>query len=190
MNRSIALYCRALSRLCAVLLFAIVVLVFGNVVLRYGFNSGIVASEEVSRWLFVWLTFLGAIVALRERAHLGTDMLVSRLGRRGRALCLGLACVAMIYTTWLLLQGSLVQARLNLDVAAPVTGVPVALFYGAGVVFGVSALVILGWDLIRLLAGRLRDEELVAVRESEDLPPSSEDHRPSQAGSTDIKASR
>ena len=53
-----------------------VVLVFGNVVLRYGFNSGITVSEELSRWLFVWLTFLGAIVALREHGHLGTDMLV------------------------------------------------------------------------------------------------------------------
>lgn len=45
-----------------------VVMVFGNVVLRYAFNSGIAISEEVSRWLFVWITFLGAIVAVRERA--------------------------------------------------------------------------------------------------------------------------
>ena len=45
-----------------------VVLVFGNVVLRYVFNSGIAVSEELSRWLMVWLTFLGAIVALREHA--------------------------------------------------------------------------------------------------------------------------
>ena len=50
-----------------------VVLVFGNVVLRYGFNSGITVSEELSRWLLVWLTFLGAIVAVREHAHLGVD---------------------------------------------------------------------------------------------------------------------
>jgi len=56
-----------------------VVLVFTNVVMRYAFNSGITISEELSRWLFVWMTFMGAIVALRERAHLGTDTLVSRL---------------------------------------------------------------------------------------------------------------
>ncbi|MFX9664927.1 TRAP transporter small permease subunit, partial [Acinetobacter baumannii] len=40
----------------AALLAAMVVLVFGNVVLRYAFNSGLTMSEEVSRWLFVWLT--------------------------------------------------------------------------------------------------------------------------------------
>jgi hypothetical protein len=44
----------------AACLAAMVVLVFGNVVLRYGFNSGIAVSEELSRWLFVWLTFMGA----------------------------------------------------------------------------------------------------------------------------------
>ena len=63
-------------------LAAMVVMVFGNVVLRYGFNSGITASEELSRWLFVWMTYLGAVVALRNRAHLGTDSVVSRLPRR------------------------------------------------------------------------------------------------------------
>ncbi|SDH60404.1 Tripartite ATP-independent transporter, DctQ component, partial [Propionivibrio dicarboxylicus] len=36
-----------------------VLLVFGNVVLRYGFNYGIIFSEEVSRFLFVWMVFLG-----------------------------------------------------------------------------------------------------------------------------------
>jgi TRAP-type C4-dicarboxylate transport system permease small subunit len=52
-------------------LAVMVVLVFDNVVLRYGFNLGITVSEEISRWLFVWLTFLGAIVAMREHGHLG-----------------------------------------------------------------------------------------------------------------------
>lgn len=57
--------CRALEFLIAAGLAVMVVLVFGNVVLRYGFNSGITVSEEVSRWLFIWGTFLGAVVALR-----------------------------------------------------------------------------------------------------------------------------
>ena len=48
-----------------IIMFAIMaVLVFGNVILRYGFNSGIVYSEEVSRFLFVWLTLIGALIVL------------------------------------------------------------------------------------------------------------------------------
>ena len=66
-------YCRLLSVLMVACLALMVVLVFGNVVMRYAFNSGFTLSEELSRWLFVWMTFLGAVVALNERGHLGTD---------------------------------------------------------------------------------------------------------------------
>jgi TRAP-type C4-dicarboxylate transport system permease small subunit len=168
MDRLINLYCRLLNVLNAALLLGILMLVFGNVVLRYGFNSGILISEELSRWLFVWLTFLGAIVALRERAHLGTEMLVSRLGRRGRMACLAISQVGMLYVTWLLLSGSITQAKLNLEVPAPVSGIPLTVFYASGIVFGVSALVLLGYGFLRLVSGRMSDAELVMVRESED----------------------
>lgn len=167
MNRLVDLYCRFLDAVNAVLLLAILVLVFGNVVMRYGFNSGILISEEVSRWLFVWLTFLGAIVALRERAHLGTDVVVGRLGRRGRIVCMVLAQAGMAYVTWLLLSGAVTQARLNLDVTAPVSGASMALFYASGIVFGVSALTLIALGLLRLAAGGARDSELVLVRNSE-----------------------
>ena len=82
LDRLIAGYCTVLTYLLAIALALMVVLVFGNVVLRYAFNSGLTMSEEVSRWLFVWLTFMGAVVALREHGHLGTDALVSRLPAR------------------------------------------------------------------------------------------------------------
>ena len=73
-----------LKGLIALCLAVMVVLVFGNVVLRYAFNLGITVSEELSRWLFVWMTFLGAIIAMREHGHLGVDMLVSRLPPWGK----------------------------------------------------------------------------------------------------------
>jgi TRAP-type C4-dicarboxylate transport system permease small subunit len=161
--------CRLLDAVMALLLAIMVLLVFGNVVLRYGFDSGITVSEEVSRWLFVWMTFLGAIVALKEHAHLGTDMLVSRLGVRGRRACLVIAQLLMLYMTWLLFSGSLTQARINLEVEAPVTGASVAIFYASGVFFGVAAGLLLLRELWRTLSGRVADSELVMVQESEDL---------------------
>jgi TRAP-type transport system small permease protein len=168
MNRVVNGCCRALEALIALMLATMVVLVFGNVVLRYGFNSGITMSEEVSRWLFVWLTFLGAIVALKEHAHLGSDMLVSRLPLVGKKICLIAGHVLMLYITWLLLKGSYEQARINWDVQAPVTGASVALFYGAGVVFALSAGVLLLRDTWRAMTGQLREDELVMVKESEE----------------------
>src|SRR4029079_12846825 len=102
----IDLYCAALKVAIAVCLAVMVVLVFGNVVLRYVFNSGIATSEELSRWLLVWLTFLGAIVALRQHAHLGVDTLVRALPPRGRRICFILSYGLMLYADWLLLAGS------------------------------------------------------------------------------------
>src|ERR1044071_5239706 len=58
-ERLVDLYCRLLKVAIAACLAAMVVLVFTNVVMRYLFNSGIPTSEELSRWLLVWLTFLG-----------------------------------------------------------------------------------------------------------------------------------
>jgi TRAP-type C4-dicarboxylate transport system permease small subunit len=169
MTRLIDLYCKALNLLMAAALAVMVVLVFGNVVLRYGFNSGITVSEEVSRWLFVWLTFMGAVVALKEHGHLGTDVLVSRLPPVGKKVCLFVAQLGMLYVTWLLLAGSWQQAKINLDVAAPVTGASGAIFYASGVFFGASALVLLLRELWRTVSGQQTDAELVMVQESEEL---------------------
>jgi TRAP-type C4-dicarboxylate transport system permease small subunit len=168
MNRLINGYCKLLDALVVLALAIMVVLVFGNVVLRYAFNTGITVSEEVSRWLFVWLVFLGAIVALKEHAHLGTDMLVSRLPVVGKKICLVLGQLLMLYVTWLLFSGSLAQVRINWEVEAPVTGASVGIFYLAGVVFAVSAGVLLLRELWRTLSGQLRDDELVMVKESEE----------------------
>jgi TRAP-type transport system small permease protein len=169
MNRFLDGYCRVLEALMALALLIMVVLVFGNVVLRYAFDSGITVSEEVSRWLFVWLTFLGAVVALKEHGHLGTDMLIGRLGPAGKKTCLVIAQLLMLYVTWLLVSGSWAQARINYEVEAPVTGASVAIFYGSGVFFGVSSALLLLREFWRTVTGQLKDSELVMVQESEDL---------------------
>src|SRR2546430_8718100 len=147
-----------------------VVMVFGNVVLRYGFNSGIIVSEEVSRWLFLWVTFLGAIVALKEGAHLGSDFLVSRLPVLGKKICLVAGHVLMLYATWLLFSGSLAQARINLNVEAPVTGASMAFVYGTGVVFAVFAAPLLLRDLWRMVTGKVAEDELVMIKGTEEKP--------------------
>ena len=106
LGRLIERYCRLLEAVIALFLLVMVILVFGNVVLRYAFNSGITVSEELSRWLFVWLTFLGAVVALHEHAHLGTDVLVGRLGTGGKKACLVIGHLLMLWISWLLFKGA------------------------------------------------------------------------------------
>jgi len=168
LHRLIEGFCRLLEILIAAFLAAMVVMVFGNVVLRYAFNSGIVVSEEVSRWLFLWVTFLGAIVALKEHGHLGTDALISRLPVVGKKICLVLGHLLMLFATWLVFSGALAQVRINLHVAAPVTGASMAFVYGTGVVFAVFAAVLLLRDLWRVLTGQLSEAEMVMVKGTEE----------------------
>lgn len=169
MAKVLDLYCRAIKFTIAICLAVMVVLVFGNVVLRYAFNSGITMSEELSRWLMVWLTFLGAIVALREHSHLGVDTLVRALPPAGKRICFVLSYGLMLYADWLLLSGSWKQTIITAGDRAPATNLSVGIFYSAGIVFGVSAAVVLVYDLARVLSGAASEEDLVAVRESEEL---------------------
>jgi TRAP-type C4-dicarboxylate transport system permease small subunit len=152
----------------AACLAVMVILVFGNVVLRYAFNTGISVSDELSRLLFVWMVFLGAAVTLCEQAHLGVDTLVRRLSRTGRIACFALSNALMLYTTWLIFSGTWRQAGINLGMTTPVMGVSQAWFFVPVLVFTVLAA---GWfclSLLRSLTGRMSDEELIGVRESEE----------------------
>jgi TRAP-type C4-dicarboxylate transport system permease small subunit len=161
-------YCKGLEAMMALCLTVMVALVFGNVVLRYAFNSGITVAEEMSRWFFVWLTFLGGVVALRDHGHLGTEVLVGRLGPTGKKVCLVIGYALMLGVCWLLFRGALEQTKINWDVSAPSSGASMAWFYAVGLVFSVSSAVILLNDLFKLLTGRVAEADLIIVKESED----------------------
>lgn len=163
-------YCRLLAALMVLSLAAMVVMVFGNVVMRYGFNSGITLSEELSRWLFVWMTFLGAVVALNERGHLGTDSLIARLPVAGQKVCLGLSLLLMLFICWLIFRGALEQTKINWDSTSAVMETSMGYFYASGVVFSVLAAPILLLNLVRLLRGQMANDELIGIRESDDMP--------------------
>jgi TRAP-type C4-dicarboxylate transport system permease small subunit len=160
--------CRLFSVLMVACLALMVVMVFGNVVLRYGFNSGLTISEELSRWLFVWMTFLGALVALRSHAHLGTDALVSRLPVAGKKICLGITHLLMLSLCWLMFRGGWQQTQINRGTTSAVMEVSMAWFYASGVVFAALAMVLIAFEFFKLVAGRLKEEELIGVVESEE----------------------
>lgn len=169
MSRLLTVYCRALEAICALLMAAMVVLVFGNVVLRYFFSTGWLISEELSRWMFVWMVFMGAVVVMRERGHMGTDMVVVRLPAWAQRLCLLASQLIILYITWLMFSGSWSQVLVNSETLAPVSGLPVSIFYFAGVLFAVSTLFIVLHQFWLTVTRRLSDAELVMLPESEEI---------------------
>ena len=168
MTRIVDWYFHILKAMVVFFIGSMVVLVLGNVILRYGFNSGITVSEELSRWGFVWLTFTGAIIAMREHTHLGMDTVASKLPVLGKKICYVLSHLIMIGCVLLFMSGAYDQTVINIGVEAPASGLSSGFFYGVGLFFGVPALLILCYDLYMMLSGQLKDEELVRIRESEE----------------------
>ena len=166
--------CKLIKIIMVIFLAIMVVLVFGNVVLRYGFNSGVAVSDELSRWLFVWITFLGAVVAMKEGTHLGTDTLISRLSIRGQKICFVIANLLMLFCCGLLAKGTWQIVEMNFATKSPVMEASEALFYGCGVFAAIAGAAVLVYKMWRLARGELKDSELIGVRESEedtlDLP--------------------
>lgn len=142
---------RVVEYLMAAALAIMVVTVFGNVVLRYAFNTGIAASEEIARLMFVWLVFLGAILALRRHAHLGVETVQARLPRKLRRACAVTSHILMLYGLWLFLHGSWTQTVIGMGMYSTVLRYPTAFLAAAGLVCAASMLVIVAVNLVRIL---------------------------------------
>ena len=137
------------------------VLVFGNVVLRYGFNSGIVFSEEVARFMFIWLTLIGALIVMKDHGHLGMSSLVDKLGERGQRACRFLADSLTLLCCLLLAHGTWKQVIIGMDDHAPVTGIPMGIVQSALLISSVGMAMVLAYSLWRQLTGRMPREELI-----------------------------
>ncbi|HXI60043.1 MAG TPA: TRAP transporter small permease [Polyangia bacterium] len=145
------------------------IMVFGNVVLRYVFNSGITISEEASRMLFIWLTFLGAIVAMKDKAHIGVDTLVKHLPVLGKKICAILSDILVLACCVLFFKGSYHQTVINISVKAPVTELPMAIIYSPGMVCSALIGVLVLINLSRVITGRAKEDELITVKESDEM---------------------
>ena len=144
-----------------------VAMVFGNAILRklsdYGvvlFGGGINVSEELSRIIFVWLTFVGAVVVARENAHMGVDTLVVRFGERGRKVAMTISDALVVLCCAVFFGGTWRQAGLHMTNTAPITGMSMIWVYGVGFVaaIGMGALALA--RIVRTLSGRLDRREL------------------------------
>ncbi|MFD1806662.1 TRAP transporter small permease [Pasteurella oralis] len=140
---------KLLEALVVIILTTMSCLVFLNVVLRYGFNSSINITEEVSRYLFVWLAFLGAILAFNENRHVNVTMFTSRLSPHKQKILHLFTDSLMLFCCYLLITGSWVQFKLNLNNMAPISGIPTGITYLASFIAGSAIAILL---IIRLFA--------------------------------------
>ena len=138
---------RLLRWLMVIIIASMAVLVFLNVVLRYGFNSSLTITEEIGRYLFVWLTFLGAISAFIRNRHVRVDTFFLRMPAPVRRIVLIFSDLAMLACCGLIFTGAWQLTKSNMANYLPVSDIPVAVLYFAGIPFSVIVGVLL---LVRL----------------------------------------
>ena len=162
---------RATEVVLVALLAGMAAMVFTNVVLRYGFNSGINFSEEMSRYFFVWLTFIGAVLAFREHGHIGVETMVRMLGPRGRVFCLALSNAIILLCAVVLFWGTWMQHGINASMSAAVVGLSMVWVYGVTYFTGAAIGLIALLRLLRALTGRVTDLDMAQFTGEYDLPP-------------------
>jgi TRAP-type transport system small permease protein len=162
------LFFRLAGLLLVGMLSLMVVMVFGNVVLRYGFNSGIISSEELSRFLFIWITFLGAIIAMRENAHLGLDTLVRVLPLGGKKACFAVSNLLMLVCCALMFYGTYKQHGINATTHSAVLELPMSWVYGVGYLASIAMGLLIAGKLVQLARGQIQESDLIQVHDSEE----------------------
>lgn len=136
---------------CAVIFLGMIGLVFYNAFLRYVFSSSYPPSEEWARFLFIYITFFGAIEAFYRKKHIAVDMFVDLLHGAARkhvdiiATLLGMAAMG------LLLYGGVINVLQTLDTYSVATNVNMALINGTLPIMAAAALIMQARDLVALI---------------------------------------
>ena len=137
------------------------IVIVQEVVRRFVLNYSSAWGEEAARYAFIYLGWIGAAFAVRERAHIRFDILLQRMGPRGKAGVYLFAEAATILFACIALYWSLhtIRQLLQFDGLTPVLRVNKAWFEAAVPI--AFALII-----FRSAQGMLRDwRDLLAGRE-------------------------
>ena len=105
--------------------------VMAQVIGRYFFNYSIAWSEETATFAQVWLTLLGAGVAMRYNQHVGVDFLIQKAQIAVQRLFNGAAFLLGVWFLGVVIVGSLSMFSIGLMVKSPALRLPMAIPYAA-----------------------------------------------------------
>ena len=142
---------RAINGTLVLALCIMVILVFINAVLRYVFNSGMPAGEEVSRYLFVWVCALGTIAAYREGRHIGVDLLLSSLTGIPKTIVLLIGQVLTLTSFTLVLWGGWEYFKTSAASPGPATEIPFGFVSASIIVVALSIVLMSIQNIVDLL---------------------------------------
>jgi TRAP-type C4-dicarboxylate transport system permease small subunit len=112
-----------------VLTTLLLIVMTAQVLWRYAFNDPIYWSEELARYLFVWLTFLAASMAFRDRKHMAVDLIqpfLSPTARKWQGAIIT-SLLAVFFAVVLVISPEIL--RITFDQPSASLSIPIALLY-------------------------------------------------------------
>ena len=158
---------RLLEIIMVVMMIGMLILVGLNVFLRIGFNSGVDFAEEVPRFMFIWLTFCGAVVAMRQNTHINVNMFVHMVGKPVQKLFYAITQVLVLICGIYISYGTVMLHTVIAENASPVLQISTLWVYGVTYIAGPGLALIAFVNLIRLALGRVTDQELAESHEDD-----------------------
>lgn len=128
--------------ICLVIMFAgMVAVIFMQVIMRYVFNNSLFWSEELGKFLFVWISWLGISIGHRRQEHIKITMLVDKLPVRWNKafeavveICLIIICGITMYYGIMMMQ---------VQVGIPYAGIKISTAWGyLAVVLGCGLMIV------------------------------------------------
>lgn len=107
----------------AIALVIMVFLVFTNAFLRYFMNSSIIEAEELSRYMFVWTVFIGTIIAFKDKAHIGVNIVVDLLKGTPKLILTIISDILVIFALVIVFYGSIKYTNTAFTSIGPATGI-------------------------------------------------------------------
>jgi len=138
-------------------LSVLTVLVPIEVFLRYFLGKSLYITEELTRYLMVWVVFLASSLALKENSHISIEIFVNRFRGRTRSwLNLIAQLLLLTFLVFLIIEG-IIALSFQMDQIIPSLEIPIFWFYLA-IPVG-SCLMILNllpkiWESLKVISGK------------------------------------
>ena len=173
--------CALLEVIMVIMMIGMLILVGINVGLRIGFNTGIDYAEEVPRFMFIWLIFCGAVVAMKQNTHINVSMFVHMVPRGVQKLFYAITQILVIVCGAYITYGTILLNDIVYYNASPVLQMSMLYVYGVTYIAGPALLLIAASNLIRLALNRVSDQELAEKHEDDPVELAARELKKSEA---------
>lgn len=131
-----------------VIFSTLIIIVFSQVVTRYFFGYTLAWVDELSRFLFVWMMFLGISIGIYKRKHIGIEFFVNLLSEdKKRKMDIANELITIIFFTVVFLYGTNLSLR-SIEIISPVIGINLGLIYA---IIPVTSLLNIFYSILSIL---------------------------------------